>query len=124
MAASEESGEKSAGASQREVFFRLESPTQTRKDAIKQVASGQIWGRAARWSNIPSVKAYRGNRDHRRGVEFTTPCLLDLASSSPYEARWYYPQTAGTECITQPDPTTGNPEDYAIISAVVTNCQP
>jgi hypothetical protein len=77
-------------------FHRLESPTQTRSDAVKQVASGEIWGRPARGSDIPSVKAYRNALPAgQRGVEFTTAVLPQKGSGTPYEARWYYPNTPG-----------------------------
>ena len=54
-------------------FHRIESPTQTAEDAERQQRSGEIWGQAARWSPIPSVKAYRGALPKGvRGVQFNT----------------------------------------------------
>jgi hypothetical protein len=101
-------------------FHRLESPTQTRSDAVKQVASGEIWGRPARGSNIPSVKAYRNALPAgQRGVEFTTTVLPQRGSGTPYEARWYYPDTPGV--LRRQD---ANQEDYAAIPAQVINMQP
>jgi hypothetical protein len=100
-------------------FHRRESPTQTTQDAIRQVQSGEIWGAAARGSAIPAVKAYRNAIPaNDRGIEFTTPVAPHAGSGTPYEARWYYPHTAG---VTH---TTDNGVDYAVISAVVTNHQP
>jgi hypothetical protein len=79
-------------------FHRLESPTQTSADALKQVASSEVWGAAARWSNIPSVKAYRNSLPTgQRGIEFSTIVLPQKGSGTPYEARWYYPHTPGVQ---------------------------
>jgi len=47
---------------------------------------------------IPSVKAYRGPLPAGQpGIEFTTAIAPDPRSSTPYEARWYYPKTPGVE---------------------------
>jgi hypothetical protein len=100
-------------------FHRLESPTQTIQDAIFQVSSNEIWGKAARGSGIPSVKAYRNAIPvGQRGVEFTTPIVPHRGSGSPYEARWYYPDTPDVVQKTQ------NFVDYAVIRATVRNYQP
>src|SRR5262245_60507928 len=65
-------------------------------DAVQQVQSGEIWGKEARCSNSPSVKAYRNQIPaKRRGIEFTTPLAPHPGSGSPVEARWYYPHTTG-----------------------------
>ncbi len=54
-------------------FHREESPTQSMTIAAQQELSGEIWGAAAKWSSIPSVKAYRGPLPPgRRGIEFMT----------------------------------------------------
>ncbi len=100
-------------------FHRCESPTQTREDALKQVSSGEIWGKAARYSGMPSVKAYTGSlQTSARGIEFVTSVAPDLRSSSPFEARWYHPQTPGVVL------RTANAVDYAAIPAKVENKQP
>jgi hypothetical protein len=102
-----------------ETFHRLESPTQTREDALRQVQSSEVWGRPARGSAIPSVRAYRKNIPvARRGIEFTTLIEPHPGSGSPYEARWYYPHTPGVLLRTR------NYEDFAAIPADVTNLQP
>lgn len=102
-----------------EKFHRLESPTQTSADALRQVQSKEIWGRAARGSSILSVRAYRRNIPAgRRGIEFTTPIEPHPGSGSPYEVRWYYPQTDGVLLRRR------NDEDFAAIPAEVTNLQP
>lgn len=102
------------------VFHRLESPTQTRADALVQVASGEVWGRPARGSNIPSVKAYRNALPQgQRGIEFSTAVSPHKGSGTPYEARWYYPHTAGV--LYRVD---AKGQDYAAIPAHVTNFQP
>jgi hypothetical protein len=100
-------------------FHRLETSTQTKQDAVLQVNSGEIWGKPARWSNIPSVKAYRNSIPAgQRGIEFDTPIAPQKGSGSPYEAKWYYPHTQGVIQKTQ------NSVDYAVISATVRNYQP
>lgn len=100
-------------------YFRLEGPTQTSEDAILQTKSGEIWGREARGSNLLSVKAYRGSlQPSQRGVDFTTPVLPERGSGTPYEARWYYPQTPGTLLRNR------DGVDYAAIPANVINRQP
>jgi hypothetical protein len=102
-----------------EKFHRLESPTQTSEDALRQVQSKEIWGRAARGSSLLSVRAYRKSIPAGRpGIEFTTPVEPDRGSGSPYEARWYYPYTPGVLLRTK------NNEDFAAIPADVTNLQP
>jgi hypothetical protein len=54
-------------------------------------------GKPARGSDIPSVKAYRGNLpNNARGVEFETSVAPTKGSGSPYEARWY----VGTSGVT------------------------
>jgi hypothetical protein len=92
-------------------YHRLESPTQTSAHARAQAASGEIWGRAARGSGIPCVKAYRNALPaHRRGIEFVTPVAPTRGSGTPYEARWY----VGTPGVRQ------NSAGFAVISATVT----
>jgi hypothetical protein len=104
---------------QRGPFHRLESNTQTIGDALLQVSSGEIWGAAARGSNIPSVKAYRNQLPAgQRGIQFTTALLPQQGSGTPYEARWYHPDTPGVQRQTR------NEKDYAVIPAIVTNHQP
>ena len=101
-------------------FHRRESPTQTRADAVRQVASGEIWGRAARGGANPSVKAYRNSLPPQlRGIEFTTPVPPHPGSGSPYEAKWYHPDTPGV-VLRQ----NASNEDFAAIPADVVNLQP
>lgn len=69
-------------------YHRIESPSQSVHDASMQEASGQVWGKPARWSNIPSVKAYRGPLpDGARGIEFTTPTAPHI-DNHPTLIRW------------------------------------
>jgi hypothetical protein len=70
-------------------FHRIESPTQTTADADEQKKSGEIMGKPARGSGIPSVKAYRGKLSSRRGIEFDTSVAPTPGSGTPHEARWY-----------------------------------
>ena len=66
------------------VYHRLESPTQTAKDAALQQSTGEIWGRASIWSTIPKVKAYRGPLPpHGRGIEFFSAVSPDPGSAPP-----------------------------------------
>jgi hypothetical protein len=53
-------------------FHRLRNPsTQSDAVAFQQQQSQQIWGRAARWSFIRSVKAYQGSLPATaQGIEF------------------------------------------------------
>lgn len=101
-------------------FHRKELKFQTRADALKQVASGEIWGsRPNNGGMCPTVQAYPGELTvGRRGIEFST----DIASergSCPIEARWYLDITPGVE---ERFDEKGN--RYACISAEVINLQP
>jgi hypothetical protein len=74
------------------VYYRAESPTQTPADAIRQEQSGELWGGAARFSDIPKVKAYVGPMpDGQRGVEFTTTVQPD-SSCPPGQVYWSGPR--------------------------------
>ena len=74
------------------VYHRLESPTQTAKDAEKQERSGELWGKAPRFSDIPAVKAYIGPLPEGcAGIEFTTETEPD-AGTAPIEAWWRGPR--------------------------------
>ncbi len=69
-------------------FHRLESPTQSKETAVLQMQSGEIWGRPARWSSIPAVKAWRGPLPAgRRGIEFMTS-ITPHVDSHPTLVRW------------------------------------
>jgi hypothetical protein len=69
-------------------FHRLESPTQTREDAEKQVASGEIWGRTPMGSGWPQVQAYHGSLpDRANGVEFYTDVEPDEGGPT-WALRW------------------------------------
>lgn len=82
-------------------FHRVESPTQDRATAAQQVASMEVWGRAARSSGLPSVKAYRNALPPRRGIEFCTSTAPTPGSGTPYEARWYI-GTLGVKSVATP----------------------
>ena len=100
-------------------FSRRESPTQTIQDAIKQVASGEIWGSPGRYSCSPCVRAYKGLLSQGdRGIEFTTNIAVHPGSSTPIEVYWYYPDTPDVE------KREYNSETFACILAVVQNRQP
>jgi hypothetical protein len=102
-------------------YFRRESPTQTKEDAVQQEKTGEIWGRPARIGGaFPCVKAYLGSLPKgQRGIEFTTAVAPDPESSSPFEARWYYPKTPGAM-----KRTNSEGEVFAAIAAKVVNYQP
>jgi hypothetical protein len=71
-------------------YHRDESPTQTKADALQQQASMEVWGRPARGSSIPSVKAYRNQLPPAdRGIDFDTLVPPTPGSGTPFEARWY-----------------------------------
>jgi hypothetical protein len=74
------------------LFHRLLSPTQTAEVARKQQQSGELWGRAARWSDIPKVKAYVGPLpEGAEGIEFTTGVPPD-PGVPPGRAEWTGPR--------------------------------
>lgn len=99
-------------------FNRRESPTQTPEIAVKQVASGEIWGRRPMGGMTPTVQAYIGPlQDGRRGIEFDTAVALH-PNGSPIEARWYLGITVGVQ---QRFSESG--EEFACIPASVTNLQ-
>ena len=71
-------------------FHRVENmTTQTKEIAGMQEVSREIWGRPARGSGQPSVKAYPGRLPKGRGVSFTTD-IEPMPGSAPNEARWYW----------------------------------
>ena len=51
----------------------------------------EIWGRPARGSALPSVKAYRNALPAAppRGVEFCSTVAPTPGTGTPFEARWY-----------------------------------
>jgi len=61
-----------------------------------QELSREIWGRPARGSGQPSVKAYPGSLPNGRGVEFTTD-IEPMPGSAPNEARWYWEWCPGVQ---------------------------
>jgi hypothetical protein len=104
-----------------ERFSRRESPTQTKEDALLQVKSGEVWGRAARGGDILSVKAYRRKlAADERGIEFTTSVAPHRGSGSPNDAFWYYPNTPGVLLRRR----ALDNEEFAAIPANVINLQP
>jgi hypothetical protein len=73
----------------RRIYHRLESPTQTVADAVRQAHTLRICGRVARYGAVPSVKAYVGELPPgRRGVEFETE-IAPYPGSAPHLALWY-----------------------------------
>lgn len=74
------------------LYHRIESPSQLPADAAAQERSGELWGAAARFSDIPEVKAYLGPLpEGRRGVECTTTVAPD-ADCPPGKAYWSGPR--------------------------------
>src|SRR5688500_1649197 len=74
------------------VFHRRESTTQPSHVAKRQEETGEIWGKPARWSDIPKVKAYTGPLpDGQSGIEFVTDVPPDVGSA-PGEATWAGPR--------------------------------
>ncbi len=77
-------------------YHRLESPTQTPKDARRQEQTSEVWGRSARGSGTPKVKAYVGHLpEGDRGIEFDTDIPPD-AESAPGQAVWSGPRDGVT----------------------------
>lgn len=73
-------------------YHRRESPSQTAAIAAQQQATGEMWGRAPRGSDVPAVQAYVGPLPFGiRGVEFTTDVLPD-PGSPPGQAYWRGPR--------------------------------
>ncbi len=99
-------------------FNRRETPeTQTPAIALKQVASGEIWGRTPKNGGLgPTVQAYTGLLPNQRGIEFTTE-ITPHPNGSPFEARWYLHHTAGVQRRYE------GGEEFACIAAVVKNLQ-
>jgi len=99
-------------------FNRRENDkTQPKCLAPIQVASGEIWGRIPKDGFEPAVQAYTGKLKNRRGINFTT--LIDPhPDGSPFEVRWYLTVTPGVQH------RSDGSEDFACITAVVTNLQP
>ena len=91
-------------------YHRLESPSQSTQVAAQQQQSSQIWGRAARWSDMLSVKAYRGALPGgARGVEFTTT-VAPHSATHPTLVQWY-----------QSDPgVQSGPDGYVWIAVRIT----
>ena len=92
-------------------YHRLESSTQTPRDAQMQEQSGEIWGRAPYGSDIPTVQAYKGPLPlGARGVEFVTSAVESPGSAAhPTAARW------------RPgDPGVSLEGDYAKIKVLIT----
>jgi hypothetical protein len=95
-------------------YHRLESPTQTSTDAQRQQATGEIWGKAASFSNLPAVKAYQGPLPAgARGIEFTTSTAPTPGTSTPTVAYWHI-GTPGVRTL-----TSGGIQ-FAVISATIT----
>lgn len=70
-------------------YHRFETDTQTPDDAERQTQTGLMGGYAARWSDIPSVKAYSGPLPAgARGVEFITS-VPPGPGSVPGQPKWY-----------------------------------
>lgn len=83
------------------------------------MASGEIWGKAARLGGLyPTVKAYPGNLPAGgRGINFTTN-IDPYPNGTPFEIHWVHPLTLGVAL------NTVGGVDYAVITATVTNLQP
>lgn len=99
------------------IYHRLESPTQSKRVALEQVLTNEIWGRTPRGGMVPVVQAYpHGLPEPQRGIEFTTP-VDPYPNGSPFEVRWYLGKTPGVEHRVR------HGEDFAAIAAAVVNLQ-
>ena len=107
------------------LFNRWEATYQTRALAVKQVESGEIWGRTpTNGGMVPTVKAYAGmlknnprTLQKERGIEFMTE-TAPHPDGSPFEVRWYLHHTPGVLARHQ------DGEEFACILAAVKNFQP
>jgi hypothetical protein len=76
----------------RRLYYRLESPTQTPDIARQQKQSGEIWGRSPQQSTIAAVQAYIGPLPAgARGIEFYTDTPRD-PMCPPRVAYWRGPR--------------------------------
>jgi hypothetical protein len=82
-----------------------------------QAKSGEVWGRTPRGGLEPTVQAYIGPLEQRRGIEFFTD-TAPHPNASPFEARWYLTRTPGVLLRQR------NGEDFACVLASVKNMQP
>lgn len=98
-------------------FNRRETRWQTPAVAVKQVKSGEVWGRTPKFGLEPAVQAYTGKLPGSRGIEFTTE-IEPHPNGSPFEVRWYLTMTPGVL-----ERCEGG-ETFACITADVTNLQP
>jgi len=100
---------KGGGGGDGPYYHREQSPTQTPEVARMQEASGEIWGRAPRGSDIPTVQAYPGRLpEGRKGIEFTTP--VKPSSVNPKgDVRWR-----------KGDPGVISDDDFAKIPVCIT----
>ena len=90
-------------------FHRLRNATtQSDAEALLQQQSQEIWGLAARWSNLRSVKAYVGSLPiNAEGIEFMTP--VAPSHRCPYNVFWY----EGAQGVLL------NPQGYVVIAATI-----
>lgn len=73
-------------------FHRIQTPTQTKEDAARQVESKQVWGRPRQHSEIPQVQAYEGPLPSKcDGIQFTTLVSPDRGTP-PGQERWTGPR--------------------------------
>lgn len=63
--------------------------TQTDDDALRILASGELWGRGDRFGSAPAAKAYVGSLEPGCwGIEFTTPLAPTLRNGGRL-AYWF-----------------------------------
>lgn len=71
------------------IYHRLQSPSQNLETSVYQAHSEEIWGKAARGSSLPSVKAYLGPLPaNTAGIEFETD-IAPHVGSVPQVPKWY-----------------------------------
>jgi hypothetical protein len=70
-------------------YHRLHSPSQSLETAVYQTYSEELWGKAARGSDRPAVKACTGPLPpNTSGIEFETDIPPNLGSA-PEWPKWY-----------------------------------
>jgi len=88
--------------------------TQSDDTVVLQIESGEIWGGAARWGAIPTVRAYaKPIPAEQKGIEFTTGiCPI---GESPIHVKW----PLGGEGVLH---RQLDAVDYACITAIIRVC--
>jgi hypothetical protein len=109
---------------ERQIYHRIQTPSQTTETALLQIQSQEIWGKPTRgtmWSDIPKVKAYLhelplsiDRETQKIGIEFRTTIEPDRNTSNnkPGSVVYWSGDREGVR----------NEDDYAKIKVRITYC--